>query len=309
MNNRFLLFIICVIFCSCSNKSTQQIDLSGEWFFALDSNDVGITEKWYENPLAEKIKLPGSLQEQGFGNDVDINTPWTGQIADRSWYTSDTYEKYRQPGNIKIPFWLQPDKHYVGVAWYQCEVQVPSSWEKKYVELELERTHWETTLFVNGEKVGDNNALQTPHRYMINKTGKLLLSIRVDNRLNIPIGINAHSVSDHTQSNWNGIVGNITLTARPTFHIDNIQVYPDVKGQKAKVVVSFAGTSAGKSAQIQVKGKSFNSEVVKELTPVNALVDCKNLQFSCTLDMGDDMLTWSEFEPNLYQLSVEINTE
>lgn len=309
MNNKFLLFIICVIFCSCSNKSTQQIDLSGEWFFALDSNDVGITEKWYENPLAEKIKLPGSLQEQGFGNDVDINTPWTGQIADRSWYTSDTYEKYRQPGNIKIPFWLQPDKHYVGVAWYQCEVQVPSSWEKKYVELELERTHWETTLFVNGEKVGDNNALQTPHRYMINKTGKLLLSIRVDNRLNIPIGINAHSVSDHTQSNWNGIVGNITLTARPTFHIDNIQVYPDVKGQKAKVVVSFAGTSAGKSAQIQVKGKSFNSEVVKELTPVNASVDCKNPQFSCTLDMGDDMLTWSEFEPNLYQLSVEINTE
>lgn len=254
----------------------QQIDLSGEWYFALDSNDVGITEKWYDQPLAEKIKLPGSLQEQGFGNDVDINTPWTGQIADRSWYTSDVYEKYRQPGNIKIPFWLQPDKHYVGVAWYQCEVQVPSSWSKKYIELELERTHWETSLFVNGEKIGDNNALQTPHRYMINRTGKLLLTIRVDNRLNIPIGINAHSVSDHTQTNWNGIVGNITLTARPTLHIDNIQVYPDVKNKKAEVVVSFAGSSAGKFVQVKIKGKSFNSNVIKELTPVNASVDCKS---------------------------------
>lgn len=144
---------------------------------------------------------------------------------------------------------------------------------------------------------------------MINRTGKLLLTIRVDNRLNIPIGINAHSVSDHTQTNWNGIVGNITLTARPTLHIDNIQVYPDVKNKKAEVVVSFAGSSAGKFVQVKIKGKSFNSNVIKELTPVNASVDCKSSQFNCTLDMGEEMLTWSEFEPNLYQLQVEIDTE
>lgn len=39
----FIINDLCY-FCSCNNKSTQQIDLSGEWYFALDSNDVGITE-------------------------------------------------------------------------------------------------------------------------------------------------------------------------------------------------------------------------------------------------------------------------
>lgn len=302
------IFIICTGFLACSHQA-EQIDLSGEWSFALDPNDVGVTEKWYDRPLTEKIRLPGSLQEQGYGNNVDVNTKWTGHVADQSWYNAPEYEKYRQPGNIKIPFWLQPDKHFVGVAWYQREVTVPSSWKDKQIQLELERTHWETTLFVNGKKVGHNNALQTPHRYTIDKTGKLLLSIRVDNRVHIPVGANAHSVSDHTQSNWNGIVGNITLNAYPSLHIDNIQVFPDVKNKKAEVIVFFAGASEGKDIKIKIHGKSFNCTQVKKVTPVTVSIDSKNTQYKCTLDLGEDMLTWSEFEPNLYQLQVELDTK
>jgi len=45
--------------------------------------------------------------------------PWTGDIVDRSYFTDKRYEKYRQPGNIKIPFWLKPVKYYKGPAWYQ----------------------------------------------------------------------------------------------------------------------------------------------------------------------------------------------
>ena len=307
MKHSIIYFIVCAFFVSCAHQ--QQIDLSGEWSFALDSSDVGIREQWYSKSLTDRIMLPGSLQEQGYGNDVDVNTQWTGQIVDRSWFTAPKYEKYRQPGNIKIPFWLQPEKHYVGVAWYQRTINVPASWKGKNIELELERTHWETTLFVNGKEMGKSDALQTPHRYTIDETGKLLLSIRVDNRVHIPVGINAHSVSDHTQSNWNGIVGNITLTARPVWHIDNIQVYPDVKNRKARVVVALAGNVTGETAKINIKGKSFNCEAPKELKPVNETIDANHPVFECTLDMGDDMLTWSEFEPNLYQLDVELDTK
>ena len=34
----------------------------------------------------------------------------------------------RQPGNIKIPFWLEPVKYYKGVAWYQKDVEIPENW-------------------------------------------------------------------------------------------------------------------------------------------------------------------------------------
>ena len=287
----------------------KQIDLSGEWAFALDPDDVGVAEQWYNKFLAGKIKLPGSLQEQGFGNDVDTETQWTGQIVDMSWYTAPEYEKYRQKGNIKIPFWLQPEKHFVGVAWYQCKIDLPKSWRGKHIELELERTHWETTLFVNGKETGKNDALQTPHRYVINETGKLLLTLRVDNRLHIPVGINAHSVSDHTQSNWNGIVGNIKITMRPQLYIDNIQVYPDVKNRNARVEVTLAGNDNIRKARIIINSESFNCAAPVKLKPVSADIDANNRVFNFMIDMGDDMLTWSEFEPNLYKLNVELRTK
>ena len=304
---KIIFLTLCAFFCTCANQ--KQIDLSGEWAFALDPNDVGITEQWFNKPLTDKIRLPGSLQEQGYGNDVDTTIKWTGQIVDRSWYDAPQYEKYRQKGNIKIPFWLQPDKHYVGVAWYQRTVDVPTSWKGKHIEIELERTHWETALFVNGKEIGKNDALQTPHRYAINETGELMVSIRVDNRVHIPVGVNAHSVSDHTQSNWNGIVGNLTLTARPALYMDNIQVYPDVKNRKAQVVVALAGNVSDETAKIRIKGASFNCANPKELKTVSATVDKNSAVFNCTLDLGDDMLTWSEFEPNLYRLDVELSTK
>ena len=38
-----------------------------------------------------------------------------------------------KPGNIKVPFWLQPTKYYKGAAWYQKEVDIPASWNKKHI--------------------------------------------------------------------------------------------------------------------------------------------------------------------------------
>jgi hypothetical protein len=307
MNKLIVSLFLCFTFFSCDHQ--QKNDLSGEWSFALDPDDVGITEQWFEKKLADHIKLPGSLQEQGFGFDVEVHTKWTGHIADDSWYKAKEYEKYREKGNVKIPFWLQPEKHYVGVAWYQREIDIPDSWGGKYIELELERTHWETTLYVNGKEIGKNNSLHTPHRYEVEQTGKVTLTLRVDNRVHIPVGINAHSVSDHTQSNWNGIIGNVILSARLSLHIDNIQVFPDVKSRKADVVISLSGNSDSEMADIKISGKSFNCSNPKELKPVTGTFDTKSPVFNCTLDMGDDMLTWSEFTPNLYQIEVELSTK
>jgi hypothetical protein len=302
--------LIIVALCFCSFAQGKTIDLSGKWSFALDPNDVGINEQWYAKPLSGTIQLPGSLQEQGYGEDVGVQTQWTGQIVDNSWFKADEYEPYRQAGNIKIPFWLQPDKHYVGVAWYQREVDVPASWKGQYIELELERTHWETILYVNGKEAGKSDALLTPQRYAINGTGKLLLTIRVDNRVHIPVGINAHSVSDHTQSNWNGIIGQISLKAKPALHIADVRVYPDVKAKKARVEVDVTGSSSAEKAKITLKTKSFNSAKSTAVKSVSANIN-GNTQTPVVLELalGNDMLTWSEYEPNLYRMEVELNSK
>ena len=50
------------------------IDLSGKWQFYLDPQKKGVTEQWYTKKLQDAIQLPGSLQEQGFGDDVRKRT-------------------------------------------------------------------------------------------------------------------------------------------------------------------------------------------------------------------------------------------
>ena len=299
---RTVFFLLLIVVCSCG-QTMKEIDLSGEWAFTLDPNDKGLSEQWYNTQLPGTVNLPGSLQEQGFGNDISVNTQWSARVNDSAWFKSKEYEPYRQPGNIKISFWLQPEKEYVGVAWFQKEVTIPSSWKGQYVELELERTHWETTLFVNGKEAGKNNALLTPHRYAIEETGKVLLTLRVDNRIHIPVGINAHSVSDHTQSNWNGIIGKIAVTPRPALYIDAVRVYPDVKAKKARVEIDLAGNVSDK-AKISLKAHSINNSSTSFVKPVS--VEANNGRATAELDLGEGMLTWSEYTPNVYRLDVEL---
>jgi hypothetical protein len=62
-----------------------------------------------------------------------------------------------------VPFWLQPVKYYKGAAWYQKTVNIPPPWKQKHVELFIERSHWETSLWVDDKQIGMQNSLGTPH--------------------------------------------------------------------------------------------------------------------------------------------------
>ncbi len=218
-------------------RGTDVVPLAGVWRFALDPADEGLVAFWENRTLADRIRLPGVLQAQGFGNDVTVDTQWTGQIVDRSFFTAPRYEPYRQPGNVKVPFWLQPDKHYVGPAWYEREVVVPPEWKGRRVVLHLERPHWQTTAWLDGRVIGSSDSLSTPHEHDLGtvEPGTHRLTLRVDNRLVVDVGLNSHSVTDHTQSNWNGIVGRMELRPAPPVWIEDLQVHPSVASRSAVV--------------------------------------------------------------------------
>ena len=159
-------FLFLLLFACCSIKVENKIDLSGTWKFAVDPNDKGVAEKWFSKPLSDQVILPGSMTSNGKGDDITLNTAWTGQIVDSSYFKSPEYAKYREPGNIKIPFWLQSVKHYQGAAWYQREVDIPKDWVGQNISLFLERCHWETKLWIDNQEIGMRNSLGT-HMFMI----------------------------------------------------------------------------------------------------------------------------------------------
>jgi beta-galactosidase/beta-glucuronidase len=90
----------------------DRLSLAGQWRFQLDRDDAGVKGRWFERSLDQRIKLPGALQNQGFGDDITADTRWTGEVGMEAWLKGPQYAKYRQPGNIKVPFFLQPEKHY-----------------------------------------------------------------------------------------------------------------------------------------------------------------------------------------------------
>lgn len=294
------------------NNANLSIDLAGSWNFQVDSLDAGIKEKWYSRNLNDKITLPGSMTTNNKGNDVDVNTPWVGSIVDSGYFKKPEYAPYRKKGNIKVPFWLQPVKYYRGAAWYQKKVTVPANWKGQPVELFLERCHWETQVWVDDKPAGAQNSLGTAHVYRLDKLitpGEHTITIRVDNSAkNINVGENSHSVSDHTQGNWNGIIGRIQLNARPAIYVDDLQIYPDLKqklasaefvivnslpsAQKVQVLL-FASTDKTQAEKLGVTEKSYT------LKPgINTL--------KIDYPMGQSPLLWSQFEPNVYSLKLTV---
>ena len=131
------------------------IDLAGVWQLAIGETPT----------YTDSMRLPGSMVTNSKGDDVTAHTVWTSSTYDSSYYFNPHMQRYREAGNVKYPFFLTPGKHYVGKAWYRRTVRVPADWRRERVVLFLERPHIETTVYVNGKRVGHQLSLSTPHQY------------------------------------------------------------------------------------------------------------------------------------------------
>ncbi len=293
-------------------KEQDTISLAGSWLFRLDQDNIGEQETWYKGTLTDPIKLPGSTAENGYGDDISLETQWTGQIVDRSWFTEAKYEKYRQPGSLKIPFWLTPIKHYVGPAWYQKQVDIPPSWADKRIVLFLERCHWETKVWIDGVAAGMQDSLCTPQLHDLSDLmtpGKHVITVQVDNSMKYDVGVNAHSVSDHTQTNWNGIVGRIELRATGRLWVGDVQVYPDVRNKSAKLAITIGNTrNRPINGTLTIRARSWNTKRRHVPAEKSVTFTASTPQSTVEVDyaMGSDVQLWDEFSPALYDLMVRL---
>lgn len=301
-------FFVALLALSFTANAQTTLSLAGNWRFEIDRNDVGVKEKWFSKSLTDNIKLPGSMLENNKGDKVTLQTKWTGSIYDSSWYFNPRYAKYRQPDDLKFPFWLTPAKYYVGAAWYQKEVVIPASFNKQHINFFLERCHTETTVWIDDKEVGTQMTFVVPHQYDLSSVltpGKHTITIRIDNRIKaINVGPDSHSLTDHTQGNWNGIVGKMELRATPATYISAVQVYPNVTDKSALVKLAVKGSDV---AKVIVSAKRINSQKQQIIAPItinNPII--QNDTLVATLPMGKNVALWSEFDPALYQLTATI---
>lgn len=292
----------------------QPIDLSGVWRFKVDREANGIAEKWYSKKLDDAILLPASMPERLKGDFVTLSTQWTGSLYDSSFFFYPRLEKYRQPGNVKFSFFLTPDRHYVGVAWYQRDIEIPAAWKGRKITLFFERPHIESRVWIDSKEVGMQNSLSTPHVFDLSAVapGKHTISVAVDNRIKeINVGIDSHSITDQTQGNWNGIVGKMELRVQDEVFFDDIQVFPQLTDKSAVVKMAIKSLkNAPRKGVIRLRAKSFNSPKTHETSTVTVPFSISNGEgvVEATLPFGDGMLTWDEFDPALYMLEAQLES-
>lgn len=302
------------------------IDLSGLWTYRLDPDGVGIDSGWQGRRLtaidpegrdrrkrrrevAGTLSLPGTLVNHGIGDPVSLETEWTGNMVDANTFLDLKWERLSGDA-YKPPYWLSPETFYSGVAWYERDIVVDADLAGMRMTLLLERPHWRTTAFLDGIELGTSDALSVPHRYALPdelSPGTHRLTLRVENGYLIKIGAQAHSISDNTNGNWNGVVGRIELYAEPRARISDVRITPDAARRRVIVSVTAVNeTDVALTSELAAEATSFNAPRLHHMPPVS--VSCRldpgESSVYLELDATEDYLSWSEWEPALYELRV-----
>jgi hypothetical protein len=309
----FRLPAVCLLVSALGALSlkAQPVSLAGEWRFALDREDVGAGERWFNRDLADRIALPGILQAQGYGDEISVDTPWVLSLHDQNWDLREDYRAYTNAGNVKVPFVSQPERHYLGVAWYQRDIEIPTNWMSRRVELFLERTRWESSVWVDDRKVGSCNSLVAPHEYDLGvlEPGRHRLSIRVDNRMLMNYRPDAHAVSDSLGSTWNGVVGRIELRDTPMVWIETLDVVPN----PAKGAALVRGSLSNATDRVTTNALGFcildRFDARLRFPTTNLTVICPpgSVEFEAEVTNSSPTVPWDEFTPRLYEVTAMLN--
>lgn len=237
----------------------MKIDLSGQWRVKLDA------EKQETMPQAypETMMLPGTTSAAGLG----------------------------MPNPAKETGCLTDAYRFEGAVWFM-RTFTAGDWTGEQTMLTLERTR-KTTVYLDGRPIGHQESLCTPHRYFLPPVhaGEHTLVIRVDNTDYPTRG--GHLTSPDTQSNWNGITGEISLTVAHTLLTD-LTVRPDLRRGCLRVHGHIIGAPDG-VAGIVLPGQ------MEHLLPYRRGV----LDGECPLK-GNEAF-WDEAHPEIHTISIDLD--
>lgn len=278
MNSTTRVLIATALLLLCMSPSVSagtSISLAGRWQFALDPGNVGVTDGWFGKSLPETVNLPGSTDESRKGTPND-----------------------RAPDMQRLSRLYE----YTGPAWYQRQIEIPKAWSGKRVTLYLERCHWETQAWLDGKPCGMRDSLCVPHVHELGSNlspGAHRLAIRVDNSVKYNVGDWAHSITEETQTNWNGIVGRIELQGIPTTWVESVQAYPNVAAGTVRI------KALVKSQSKQPFALSFGILPPGSENPIVSTLKSSGFVGDRPVEITmrvPNARKWSEFSSHLYQL-------
>jgi hypothetical protein len=276
----FITILLFLLHCQKQIKNPRQtISLSGQWQFSLDPDNIGIEQAWYLKDLEDVIKLPGTtdLRYKGFLNQ-DTTTLHLNRLY-----------------------------QYEGPAWYRKKVHIPPEFSDRNIQLIMERTK-SSKVWIDDHYIGESRLLQSPQFYDLStylSPGEHTITIRINNELKLTPYGQVHIYTDETQTNWNGIIGDLMLEATSKTVITDLQVFPDIDNQKIGIQLEICNGLNLADIDIEFNVIRILNGKQKKLSTVRQKVTCDSIIHLEYL-LGNEMELWDDYRRPLYQLNTTI---
>lgn len=253
------------------NLHERRISLEGGWGFRLDPEDIGVSERWFDDIgiMWEKINVPGTWQGQGFGG-VDKDEIWDFRLKARTFRAT-----------------------YKGTGWYGKRFSMPEEYKGKRIWLNFGGVHPGCEIWLNGIKIGEHSTPFVPFGFdvtgLVRHDGENTLAVRVNEQGRI-LGY-----AFNHQGNWSGLYRNVELTATGDSYFEKFWMTPLVKEEKIGFRVEIGDFSGKMDIDISVYTKG------SDVPAVTTRVSTDQSYFEFDLNISSPEL-WSPDSPNLYRV-------
>ncbi|RCW65869.1 glycoside hydrolase family 2 protein [Saliterribacillus persicus] len=264
------------------NVSRKKYSLNGEWNFTLDHEGEYAARDIGKSQSTTLIQIPGSWEEQGFGEPSKHNP---------------------------IGAWKKL-KEYVGTAWYHKDIFMTEEMENQVVKMVISGVRWSTGVWVNDEYVGEGESLVSDHVFdltdFIQIGVKNKIVICVNNEMKYSL-LDSHIHSYHTATNWGGITGGLYLETHPKTHIQEYKLYPKLEQEKIDLSIKIAEVGElGSNSSLLFEVFSEEDELVQKMV---VPIEAKDGRLDTRIDFWDGVIYWDDLNPYLYHIRVSVMDE
>lgn len=256
------------------NEFRNTQNISGIWKFQKDSLEVGESQKWQNG-------LPN-------GRSIAVPGSWNDQFTD--------------------------SRDYLGLAWYEKEIYVPSSWKGQKIFVRIGSANYASKVYINGKSVGFHDGGHLPFAFDISP----YVNWNVANRITIQI---ENVLKPSRVPTGGGVAGGI-FNSNPKANFDffpyaglhrDVWLYSVQSNARIKDITirtGFENTTGSVNVNVDVEGKATKGKVV--ISGNNRVYES---EFSLNKGIANvnvsipEVRLWSTEDPFLYKVKVSISDE
>ncbi|MCA0457095.1 MAG: beta galactosidase jelly roll domain-containing protein [Chloroflexi bacterium] len=254
------------------------LNLNGTWDFAFDTGNVGVEQNWFD------------ADSEAFQDSILVPFPWQSILSGIA------------------------DPPQYGVAWYRRVFTVPEGWDEQQTVLHLGAVDYWARVWVNGTLAGEHEGGYTPFEFDITEmliAGENSVVVRVEDPADlaeIPHGKQSSTPpnpwDDVDFTTVSGIWQTVWLEARPTTHIAQVHITPDVPNESAMFAVTIESPTS-ETLELQIDVRTPDGQTLAQSQEL--VLDEANTRQTFTINMDvNDPLLWEPETPHLYEVDLTL---